>query len=581
MKLLLRKIRILGKLLPLFVVISCVVKSVSLHALIPLENLLLGNFDENFVGDISDPLQYIFKDYERANTSAGASELYSKPGMNKLGVYRGFFEEGQNLNNICRAGSRISYPTTSDLIDAKRAYLATLQYIGLDVITNFLPVYAKFFEFDSTEYDNLVSGLIGNSCSQNITVISLRSLKQNMMAKFNAKSSIELPSIKNHSRFSQKLTGLESSRQAQERAFAVTIELFKTFCSWGNNIDNYRLLVPLLRSPVMASMVIRELSGFGLAYDSFDNKVLRTSGLDTNRVVCENLICRKVTKDEFLRKFPRSIGSTGIHKDLERLYCNEFRDADYQLKYQVPQVAKVIKSMTFDEQNHLVGHFTAMVTGVPDFILLADKYSALKEVFRSSVDDVWDTWANSQNELFKKALTYEESLTIEVVPQKFYFNRYRPEFSVELDVNLGEFDRVNTRLGKLKTTINLKFSKKFLKWARSSWKLIDPSEDFQKVARIELPFEKMIEDQFKDQTEKFATLPLKRDIIGVITRELLGNLITYDGDFFEDDLKGLVTVPVYLNFAPFALRHLRYRYEIQKNEGKVLGELQRLRALRL
>jgi hypothetical protein len=569
------------KLLPLYVGLVLLSLSCRSFGLIPLESLLLGSFENQYIADVSDPLQYIFKDFERLSTAKGAGELYSRPGMSKLGIYRGFFEEGQNLNNTCRSPGRLSYATTSEKIEAKRTYLSTLQYVGLDVITNFLPLYAKFFEFNSSEYENLVTGLIGNSCSQNITVVSLRSLKKNMMAKFNTESSLKLPSIQDHPRFSKSLHNLEKSREGQERAFAMTIDLFKSFCSWGNNTDNYRLLVPLLRSPVIAAMVVRELSGYGLAYDSYDNRVLRRVGVDTRRIACDNLICRKVNPTVFLQKFPRSIGSTGIDKDLERLYCSEFRDADYQIKYQVPQLSKKIKEITFDEQNHLVGQFISMMTGVPDFILLSPKYTSLAKTMRSSVDEVWDTWANSQNELFKKALTYEEALTIEVVPQKFYFNRYRPKFSVELDVNLGEFDRVNTRIGKLKTSIKLNFTKKFLKWARDSWRVIDPSVDKKKVARIELPFEKMIEDQFKDQVEKFPTLPLKREVIGVITREIVGHLITYDGEFFDKDIKGSVEIPVHFNFAPFALRHLRYRYEIQRNEGKVIGELQKLRALRL
>ncbi len=554
--------------------------SMKVFPLVPLESLLLGNFEEDYIADVSDPLQYIFKDSERKNALADSGQYYFKPGMRDLGLYRGFLEEGQNLNGICRGPSKISYPSVSERIKAKRVYLAALQYIGLDVVTNYLPLYAKYFEFESDEYENLVDGLIGNSCSQNISVISLKTLKQNMMVKFKTESTLKLPSVAGNPRFPQSLTKVEGSRNANKRAFSVSLDLFKSFCSWGNSTENYRLLVPLLRSPVVGAMIIRELSGQGLDYDLIGDKVLRVEDKATNRFACDSLICRKVNKETFIKKFPRSIGSSGVAKDLERLYCSEFRDADYQTKFQVPQLKKTIKEITFDEQNHLVGQFFSLVTGVPDFILLSSKYSTLQDTFRSSVDKSWDNWAGAQNEKYINALGYEESLTIEAVDPKFYFNRYFPRFSVELDINLGEFDRVNSRLGKLKTTIELKFSKKFLSWARDSWKLLDPSVDKQKVARIKLPFKKMVEDQFKEQLEKFPTLPLKKKVVGVVIRQLIDNLITYEGDFFHKDMKKIIEVPIHLNFAPFALKHLRYRYEIEKNEGRVQSELQRLRSLR-
>ncbi|MCF8058500.1 MAG: hypothetical protein K9K67_04335 [Bacteriovoracaceae bacterium] len=563
-------------------------------ALTPLENVLLGNYAPEVYTEVSNPIESLFLRYDESVQQSSVLKMPLGYQMNsnlskqdyfrariKLGLFRGTIEEGFNLENLCKSNPQINYAITSDKLQAKRGFLATLQYLVMDITAHYLPLYAKYFEFDRDNYSNLVNGLITNSCSQNITTVSLKQLKLNMMKRFDQQTNIILPSIKGNPYFPQKLARQESRVSSRRNEFAWTLELFKSACSWGNDPENYGLLVPLLRSPVISSMVIRELEGKALSWaDDLNQPTIEDSNKSV-RISCQNLICRKSNLEDFLRQTPRSVGSTSIGSDFSRLYCSEFRDADYLIKFQVPQIAKKIKSITFDEQNLLTGQLIALITGVPDFLIQSPKFSDLVELTRSSMDQAWDFWANGQKETYEKALAYEEPLKVQVVPSTMYFKVFKPEFSVELDINQGEFDRVISIVGKLRTKMKLSFSKKFLKWARDEWKNLDQKEDLLKAERIKIPFRKMVEDQIASLITGYPVVPITSKIDDLIIVEILDQLATYRGDFFLKDITGLVDIPVYLNYGIFALRHMRDRYIIKKNQGDVVSDLQKLRSLRL
>lgn len=584
---------LMRKILPLTAIIALATVTPS-YALVPLENVILGNFAKEVYEESANPIEGLFLRFDQQNLKQ--NELRSPMGFPrsqkfderelfrnriKLGLFRGFIEEGYNLENFCKLKPEINYGVPSDRLEAKRTYLATLQYLVLDLTTNYLPLYAKFFEFSEEEYKNMVDGLVGNHCSQNITTISLKSLKLNMIKRFETASGYQLPSVKGNPYFPKSLAQQESRVSSRENEFAWTLELFKSACSWGNNPDDYGLMVPLVRNPVLSAFVIRDIASESLTW--YDEK--SSPGIEgtdkSSKISCQNLICRKGTREDFVRQIPRSVGSTSVRGDFQRLYCTEFRDADYSLRFQVPQIADKIKSITFDEQNMLVGQMIALATGVPDFLVQAPQFSDLKDVTRSSLDRVWNSWATGQKENYQKALAYEEPLKIQVVPGDLYFKKFKPEFSVELDVNQGELDRVISIVGKLRTTMNLTFSRKFLKWAREKWKLIDQREETLRAERVRLPLKKMVEDQVERLIEGYPMVPLSKEIDELIANEILNQLATYEGEFFVGDQKGLLTIPVYLNYGIFALRHMRERYLIKKNQGDVISELQKLRNLRL
>lgn len=566
----------------------------SISALTPIENVLLGNFTLQEYEQSTNSIETLFLQFSDADNSPSALkrplgiELY--PNMDsrelfrhriKLGLFRGFIEEGYNLENKCKQGGELRFPVPSEKLQAKRAFLATIQYLILDYTTLYMPLYAKFFEFENEQYGHLVDGLIQNHCSQNLTTLSLRQLKLNMMSRFNNTGNRSLPSVKGNPYFPEKLALGESRTSSRKQEFAWTLELFKSACSWGNDPDNFGLMVPFVRNPNLAAMAIRDLAGETLSWDDKEARPALEKIPNPRRISCQNLICRRSYDEDFLRQTPKSVGTVGIKSDFERLYCTEFRDADYKIRNQVPQIAKKIKSMTFDEQNLMIGQMMALATGIPDFLVQLPKFSDLKDVSRASLDLLWDLWAKSQKKNYQAGLAYEEPLKIQVVPSEIYFKKFTPKFSVELDINQGEFDRVISIVGKLRTKMGLTFSRKFLKWARAEWKDVDPNEDVKKAERIMIPFKKMVEDQIEKLVDSYPVVPLSKKMDELIVKEILDQLVTYDGDEFVGDQKGLMEIPVYLNYGIFALRHIRDRYKIKKNQGTIISDLQKLRSLRL
>jgi hypothetical protein len=550
----------------------------SVYALVSMENLLLGDFSQQYKKQITDPLYYVFRDINREK-SRGKYEGIEQQKFLKFVLYRGMIDEGHNLNNQCKRRDDLTYPTPNELQTAKRIYLASLQYLMLDLSTDYMASYAQYFDFTEDQYIHLVDNLMGNYCSKNLTTISLKQLRQNILNRFQKKGRFELPSIEDDPFFPQKLQRVNNLPEARKQEFAWTLEIFKSACSWANEVDNARLLVPLAKNPVIASGLIRELVGKGLAWDKKKEEVIKVDVDQSLKITCKNMICRKTEEIDFNKDVPRAVGSKDISSDFERLYCHYFRDLDYVIKNQEPKIEKQIKQMTFDEQNLMTGQMVAMMSGYPDFFVQAKKYSDLMSFMRAPMDKSWDQWATEQNSKYKTVMTYEESMRINLVNSDLYFQKILPEFSVELDINQGEFDRAVNILGKLKIKLELDISKKFLTWVRNHWKKIDVKKEPKKVERIKIPFRLRLADTFDELNQKFPIVPWKEKVTELVIDELIRQVAIYEGNYFNKNNEGIVSIPIHINFSPFALRHMRYRYLIRKNETGEESDLKKLKNL--
>ena len=128
------------------------------QALVPLESLLLGDFTDQYQQDIDDPLYYIFRDIKRDQINLVKQSIDQEKYL-KFVLYRGMIDEGHNLNNKCKDRPTINYATQNELNNAKRVYLANLQYLMLDLSTEYMASYAQYFDFNESEYENLVDNL--------------------------------------------------------------------------------------------------------------------------------------------------------------------------------------------------------------------------------------------------------------------------------------------------------------------------------------------------------------------------------------------------------------------------------------
>lgn len=531
-------------------------------ALVPLESVLLGDFSDQYRDKESDPIEYIFSPI--SNLKENKTKNFKN--RRKLALYRGFFEEGQNLTNLCKIKPKVQYSVDWDRRKAIRSLLGTLQYVGLDVALRAIPKYASHFEFSEEEYKNLGDNLIGNWCSQNLSLISIEQLKKNWMIKYTKKNEYEIPSVDNDPLFPQKITNITSKERVMKQEFVQSIKLFKTFCSWGGDTDDLRLLVPLVRHPVIYSFIARQLASQKLEWKPIVNKVVIKEEQETVKVLCRNMICRKTDAKTMLKEFPRGAGTKSIKEDLDRLYCEQLRDVDYVSRNQEPKIKNWIKKMSFDEENLVVSHFLSLVTSVPDFFLRSETFSDAKDFLRLSMDRNWDGWANDQTKNYTKDLYYEEPLTIEIVDRKLYYENTKQKFAVHFDVNLGEFDRANQQVGKISNQFSLKVSKAFLRWAREEWNGISPYE-IEKKKRIVDRFKLEITDSVQAARKKFRLVPWKGDLESLIVKEVLEQIVQYYGKIYKGET-GVAIIPIRFNFAPLALRYIRYEYLVKENDKK-------------
>lgn len=547
------------------------------QALIPIENLILGDLARYYSQEEQDPLNSVFKALEKSRQSSSQEKLFEA--KERLAFYRSLIQEGGNLVNSCSRSGEIEYATSYDKSQALRSIFAHLQYRGLDYTIRALAEYAHFFNFSKNEYQNLIQTMVGSSCSQNISVISLSQLKKNMMARFED-NSYQLPNVENNPLFPSSLAQIINRDDAKKREMHHTLRLFRAFCSWGGLSDRPRLLTPLLKHPAVMSYLSLDMQGQAFSWDPTLNEVSKVKRSDKSAVACENLICRRVERSEFERRMPRMVGSPSLSNDLKRLYCEDFKDA--KMDFEVEESQKISEVMKQTLQNNegsmLATHFLALVTGFPDFLLQSQKWIQAKDVAEASVKRTWDEWASQQVANFSRDLYYEEPLTLELVDRELYFDPRAQNFEVQIDVNLGEFDRVNQKIGKLSAKFQIEISKPFLKWARSQWSL-NTGDIKKRRESVRQKLEKTIQDDVDRAREQFVIAPWSKNLERLIASELLSQLELSLGRGFSSSDREMLQIPIQLNFGAFALKYQHYRAQVEDNKRKA-SERQGNRELR-
>ena len=528
------------------------------YALAPIESLVLGDFSANYSESATDPLNYI---YSRDNDIKTTKNFYKF----FLAQYRGFYEEGKNLANYCKGRKEIRYASEWDKIQVKRSQMALIQYIGLDLTSRAIPLYAKKLEFTSDEYSNLVEGLVGNYCSTNLSVISKKELLKNLKLKFEKNSQFILPNVNDNPFFPEDFKDSINSQKALENEFLFSVKLFKSLCSWSGNPENAGLMVPILRHPALMAFFQRQMGNLSIGFDLAQNKTFLKNEDQTIQVWCDQLICRKVSKTDFLRKFTPSIGSTSVHDDLKRLYCEDFRNTDYHPKDNDPRLAKEMNSMTFDEENFINSQFIALITGVPDFLLRADNFLKGSDILRANVDYIWSKWAKSSLDNFIRDLFFEEPLTFEVVGQKNLQTLRSSRIRLVFDVNMGEFDRSTEEVGKVKVRFQLNVQNAFLKYYRQA--LLDAeSLNVNEKNRLKNRLKQQIAPELLKAKDKWIIPPWKGDLESLIASEITTQILDRSVKVLSFDAPGNMPIDVEINYGLFALKYIHHQNNVKKNE---------------
>ncbi|MFZ4713576.1 MAG: hypothetical protein ACOYL6_07690 [Bacteriovoracaceae bacterium] len=528
------------KILGLILITCCS----QIWALVPIEGALLGKVNEDFQ---KDPLDLVF--------SKKQSEGFIQ-NRHELRLFSGFILEGERLAGSCSAQDKIYYSEAWKERTAVASIASTLQYVGLDLTTRAIGKYAKLLDFSDDDFGHLTDRLVGNYCSKNLSVISLKNLKENLLKRFETENEFNLPTTAGNLLFPEEIKKSSESLKARENEFLTTIKLFRGFCSWDGDTNDFRLMTPMLRNPFIMAFVNRLMEGVNLSYNDDLKQLSKVKTNDTVKVLCRDLVCRPAEELEFNRNYPRAIGSPEISSDLNRIYCLRFRDLDYKMKEQEEHVKKWINNQTLEEEKFAQMQLIALITRIPDFLMGVTNYQDFIQVAKLGVDETWNNWALSSNQEFSHELYYEESLNISVVDRSFYYFFLNPSFKVQVDLSLGEFDKTTVLNDKIGFIYDLKLNKSYMRWVRNEYMNTTTNETAEVVIADMVNH---LLPQIEKMQKSLMISPWNAGLPRLVAIELLEQFRLYQGNYFAELSTDDISIPLEFRYGVFALKYMNYR----------------------
>ncbi len=526
-------------------------------ALTPVEGILLGDA----VTEIqNDPLKLVFTDIHLHGEGAE---------FRKVKNYQAVIEAGTMLVDQCSMLGAVSYPTPWGEKQAKRSVAAALQYIGLDTSIKAIGAYAKNLQVSDTEYQTLVDNITRNYCSENVSVMSLKTIKKSLEHYYQNPDPNILPNVDNSPYVTEAFRTGSISPETRSREFSYAIKNFRAFCSWGGSTEDLRLLPPYLKNPFIMSFIQRNMSGFRYSWNEQRERMAwQKDPSKAVMVVCTDLICRQVPEDTFQRDYPKSTGSTGVGTDINKLFCQSFRYLDYDQKNTIPEVKEWIKGLDIEEPFLETSFFVSLMTGVPDPFMIQTKYSDIPAIVKSSVDERWTRWSRESLQVFSRNLLFEESLKVKVSPRRPLAD-VRNDFMINFHVTLGEMDRIMRGNDKIGVSFDMKFSKSYLRSIIKRYNEIAMNLDVEKKKTLMEDLSRYVYFQVRSKEKLFTQRLWDDNFSTLIADELLGQILSYQGSFFEGYSDEMITVPVRFNYGVFALSYMRYRSQVAKGSDKL------------
>jgi hypothetical protein len=527
--------------------------SVSVQALVPVEGIILGEAQEEYQ---SDPLRSVFRDIYDTSKSVENK---------KMKFYFSFYNDGIELENSCSYFKPAKYAWPWDEKQARRSMAGTLQYIGLDTTIKAIGAYAKKFKLEEDQFHILKKNLVKNYCSQNITVFSLKTIERSLEYYYKNPSQEIIPSILSSPYATNKLKETSEQEMARSKEFDFVIKSFKSFCSWGGEVEDYRLLTPYLSNSFIMSEVIKNMSGLKREINEKTLEVLSLKSDTTVQVVCEDLICRKRSEDVFKEKFPLSLGSTGRQEDLIKNYCHHFKLL-VPPKETIEQVREWIKKTDPEDPILETSFFISLITGVPDFFNGVGSYQEVIPIVKSSIQEGWDHWATGILTGFSQDFLYEESMKIRRRERK---SEKVKKFSLIFDITMGEMDRVFKDNDKLSVNFEIKLSKNYLLKLKSKWIQLQNEVDTQGQEEFKKKVSSDLGVILKDKEKLFSQKIWSDEFYHLVAEELIDQSVSYEGPLFQSYKEKMISIPIKFTYGLFALSFLKYRADVAKGRIKM------------
>ncbi len=527
-------------------------------ALVPVEGLLLGEANQDYQ---NDPLEHIFSDINTTK-NISVSDIY------RVKYYQHTFQAGLQLAQSCTYLTPTKYGEKWKEVQAKRALVSGLQYIGLDATIKSLGAYANQLNITEDGFKRLTKNLVNNYCSKNLTVYSLKTLEASLLNSFKNPQGSEIPSLLSPF-VSSKVSDLPNMPETKKKEFDYLIKNFRSFCSWGGSADDYRLLIPYMRNPFIMAYVIDHMSGLKAHWK--EGAAAFTLGEDPNtvQVACKELVCRRMDRQEFARNYPLSVGSTGVHTDLKKIYCHDFHIQEFRSVNANPVIKEWVKAQDLEETILETNYFISLMTKISDPLFGVDKYSELLKLARSNIDDRWTKWSENVLAVFSKDLLYEESLKIRTKPRRDHMDLASRGFGVDLSVTLGEMDRLLEDHDKLKLQFNLTLSKNYLRLMRTKSDELAKNISLEEIPVLEKEIAAYLDIQLKKKESLFTQPMWNKEFSRLIAHELMEQILIYRGPMFDNYKEEMLNVPVKFSYGVFALGYLRYRADIKSGRLKL------------
>lgn len=317
------------------------------------------------------------------------------------------------------------------------------------------------------------------------------------------------------------------------------------------------------------AFVVKNLLGVQDTFDEKKQKVETVKSPSTVQVTCEDLICRRTQSwEEFERKFPLSVGASGLDTDLAKLYCNHFRYQDYVATDAVPQVKQWIKESELEDPIFETNFFLSIMTGVPDPMYSTEKYIDLPLMAKSSIDERWTNWANDVLNLFSKDLMFEESLKIRTIPLRDKVSIRTGGLKFRFSITLGELDRVMDETDKLRSTFTFKLSKNYLRSIKTKWNSLKGQADFEGQKNFKKEMAQYLNLQLEKKEKLFLQKIWNADLSRIMAEELLEQVLAYEGTLFDSYKDEMLIIPVEFNYGLFAMSYLRFRADVNADRLK-------------
>lgn len=525
------------------------------YALVPVEGILMGEATEELQ---SDPLNSVFSDlYDKSNVNE----------TNRTKLYKSAYESGISLGESCSYLGMPNYSSNWQEKQARRGMAATLQYLGLDLSIKAIGSYAKKLSISQDDYRRLTQNLVKNYCSKNITVFSLKTIEKSLEHYYTNSSEEFVPYLP-EANTPALLKQTTNKPSARSREFDLIIRNFRAFCSWGGEVEDYRMMTPYLNNKFIMSFVIKNMLGLR---DTVDPKSLAVEGKpseSTVHVACDDLICRNRPINEFRRAYPLSAGSTGLETDLPKLFCHHFRFQDVP-KMTIPQVKTWSKARELEDPIFETSQFIALYTGIPDFFSGADSYQDVASIARSSIDERWNQWANRSLANFSKDMLYEEALKVKIIPNRSIIDLSLKGFRLGFSVTLGEMDRILNSNDKLKVSFSFNLSKSYLRSIRTRWKVLEDNLDNEGQKEYIKEISRYLDLQIKQKEAIFPQKVWNDDFSRILAEELVTQARLYRGSMFETFQDEMIKVPVTFSYGLFAISYLRYKADVKAGRLKL------------